>query len=241
VGFRLHEILASGLLLAVPLGAIALNCTSTATSVPGCDDLCVSQLPCWPTLADGGGYAACQAACNSVFNMCNKSGHPSAFAAYAVCAGDAGFTCVDGGAIANAPCGTQENMLDECLLEIDGGFNVPDSALANDMGCVGSNCIPCCQMHHPDGSKIFVAAVEACECGDAGQCQGPCQGECATHFASRDAGPVATDPCDQCLTNSLDDQEQDAGTCVLPVTAACNKNLDCALYVNCATQIGCSP
>jgi hypothetical protein len=240
VALRLHEVLASGLLLALPIAAIALNCTTTNTIVPGCSDLCLSQLPCWQTLGE------CADACTNLKNSCTLSGHPSAFAAYATCAGDAGFTCIDGGPpTVNAPCGPQQSTLEQCQVEVDGGFDIPDGALAADMACAGGDhCVMCCQSHHLQGARTFLAVVEACECGDAGQCVmddgGPCLRECAEHLQGADATPSTGDLCDQCLTSTLNDQVTPPGSCVKPVTAACNKSLDCALYVNCATQMGCN-
>jgi hypothetical protein len=239
VSLRLREVLASGILLALPLAAIDLDCTSTNNVVPGCAELCLSQLPCWQTLAQ------CQSACTTLQNTCTLSGHPSAFEAYATCAADAGFTCVDGGMpTANAPCGPQQNTLGQCQVEVEGGFDIPDGALAADMACVAGGCVACCQNHHPEGAKTFLAAVEACECGDAGQCVaeagGPCAHECALHLQGPDAAPGVGDSCDRCLTSTLDDQTTPPGSCVMPVTTVCNKSLDCALYVNCATQAGCN-
>lgn len=234
---RLHEVLMSGVVLAVA-ALVALNCTSTSSVVPGCADLCLSQLPCWQTLTQ------CTNACGDLQDACTTSGHPSAFEGYATCAADAGFTCVDGGLpTANAPCGPQQNTLEQCLVVVDGGFEIPDGALASDMQCVAGGCVACCQNHHPAGAATFLAAVEACECGDAGQCVvngGPCGRECALHLQGPDAAPAAGDVCDQCLTSTLDDQVTPLGACVMPVTAACNTSLDCALYVNCATQTGCN-
>jgi hypothetical protein len=100
--------------------------------------------------------------------------------------------------------------------------------------------VACCQVNHVSGAKSFAAAVNACECGDAGVCSadaGPCAHEAC---ANPPAAPDASDGCDVCLTESLNDQTSPPGACVLPVTAACNRVQDCALYVNCATQPGCS-
>jgi hypothetical protein len=243
VALRLHEILASGLLLALPAAMVALDCTTAAAPVPGCSDLCLSQLSCWNTLAD------CTKACTALQAACNQSGHPSAFEAYATCATDAGFTCVDGGAdggaaTVNAACVGQQNTLEQCRVEVDGGFEIPDGALAADLACVGtSGCVACCQKHHPEGGSAFLEAVFACECGDAGACvveAGSCQTECAAHLQGDGGAPATGDPCDQCLTSTLNDQAIEAGACVTPVTIACNKSVDCALYVNCATQVGCT-
>jgi hypothetical protein len=83
-------------------------------------------------------------------------------------------------------------------------------------------------------------AVSSCVCGDGGQCQS----QCATEACAKD--PVmpadAGDPCDLCLSQVINEQAADVGVCVLPVTLACNlaKNYECAAYVNCASQIGCT-
>jgi hypothetical protein len=235
---HLSEILASGLLLALPIAGIALDCTSAvAPTEASCSDLCLIQLQCGQTLEQ------CQNDCQALQKTCTSSGHPSAFQAYAVCAEDAGFTCIDGSApMVNAPCGPEQYALEECKLEVDGGFDIPDAALVADMMCASptGGCVSCCQMNHQSGSKTFAAAVEACECGDAGACAVPCASECAGHLDSPDAQPQPGDSCDTCLTQSLNDQVGDAGTCVAAVTAACNRTLDCALYVNCATQMGCT-
>ena len=235
---RLREVVAGGVIVTVA-ALVALDCTSTSGIVPGCADLCLSQLSCWQTLDQ------CKTACDDLQDACTTSAHPSAFAGYAACASDAGFTCVDGGPpTANAPCGPQQNTLEQCQGGVDGGFDIPDGALMADMACVAGGCVACCQNHHAAGARTFLAAVEACECGDAGQCVldagGPCGHECALHLQGPDAAPAPGDVCDQCLTSTLDDQTTPPGACVMAVTSACNESLDCALYVNCATQAGCN-
>ena len=45
-----------------------------------------------------------------------------------------------------------------------------------------------------------------------------------------------------CLSQVINEQAADVGACVRPVTYECNQadNVDCALYVNCVSQTGCT-
>lgn len=237
------ELLVTVLLLGVPVAAVAIDCTPTTPGVPSCTDLCLAQATCGQTLEQ------CQDACASLQANCSKSAHPSTFAAYATCAADAGFTCLDsGGATANAACLGVQNSLVECEVVVDGGFEVPDAELVADESCVGvsammGGCTACCQSHHKAGAATFLAVALSCECGDGGACTGPeagCGNECAAHLTGPEGRPEAGSPCDTCSIQTLDDQTAEAGACVGPVTRGCNASLDCALYVNCATQPGCT-
>jgi hypothetical protein len=243
------------LLAAASLCVALFACpSSTSNNTASCPNLCTTQLPCAETLNQ------CLAACCAQERTCNASGHPATFQAYVTCAVSAGFSCTDAGQpVVNAPCGPQATDLLECQIEIDGGLNVPDAETVNDTNCVGTSDIPdaelvkdtycvnatggcfnCCAKNHPTGAAAFSAAAIACTCSaDGGVCGRG--GACATEAcASPPKMPVPDDPCDQCLTNALNDQTADAGACVAPVTLQCNKTLDCALYVNCAMQAGCT-
>jgi hypothetical protein len=224
-----------------------LACPPTAAIEATCTDLCSSQLAC------GQALGTCEDACGSTQTACTLSGHPSTFQAYINCAADAGFSCDDAGQpVVNAPCNPLDNDLIQC--QFGASFDAADDALAAkviaevadaaavDSLCVSTtttsgSCIHCCADHHEGGAEVFAAAVHACECGDGGACAP----ECGTQWcANPNEAPDANGSCDQCLTNTLDDQAAEAGACVVPVTKTCNRVLDCALYVNCATQAGCT-
>jgi hypothetical protein len=223
------------------LVALLLACpSSTSNTGASCPSLCTNQLACGQTLQQ------CLSECTALEQACNESAHPSAFQAYVTCATSAGFSCTDAGQpMVNASCGTQANDLQQCQVEVDGGFVVPDASLVLDMACPGQNtttdptgCLTCCVNNHPSGAAAFSAAVRDCTCGPSGACE---VDACARETCAPDASkPQANDACDQCLTRVLNDQTSPPGVCLDPVTLACNKTLDCALYINCTTQAGCA-
>jgi hypothetical protein len=171
--------------------------------------------------------------------------------------------------IANAPCGQQQAELIQCEPadagpEADTKLDIPDGAYSAGADCPDAgSCVACCAAAYPAGAKEYRAAVEACVCSASCTCivnghTRACQSECANEVcAPRDGGgfapkmPEPGDPCDQCVTQALDEQTLDAGACVLPVNQQCNQHRkplpdgasadwQCAAYANCVSQSGCT-
>jgi len=217
-------------------GLVALasaDCTSARTYV-NCVGLCESVSPCNDT------YDECLTFCNAQREKCERVGHPSAFTAFVSCTQDAGFSCNDAGEpIANPPCGPEQAELVQCDSNDAAPLAIPDGSYDAAQGCVdASSCLSCCKELWPKGAREYASAVTACLCGEGGQCQHACATTvCAP---TRPEMPDSGDKCDMCLTAAIDEQAAEVGPCVIPVTKTCNGNVDCALYVNCVSQSGCT-
>jgi hypothetical protein len=226
----------------VATAALATAHCQAATYV-NCTGLCESVLPC------NDSYEQCIAFCTAQQDKCDRVGHPAAFLAYVSCATDAGFSCNDAGEpVANAPCGPEQAELVQCESADDATLAIPDGAYDGASACVDAgSCLSCCAAVYPKGAKEYAEATKACVCsaacvcndanGDAHACQSQCGDEVC---ASDPVPPESGDACDQCLSTVLDEQTPDAGACVVPVTVQCNKSVECALYTNCVSQVGCT-
>jgi hypothetical protein len=216
------------------VGAVALATAHCgAKSYINCTGLCESVLPCNDT------YDQCIAFCTTEQDKCERVGHPAAFLAYVSCATDAGFSCSDAGKpIANAPCGPEQAELVQCDSEDDATLAIPDGAYDVATTCPDAqSCLACCDDLYRKGAKAYASAVVTCACGSGGKCASECAKEAC---ASPPVLPTSGDACDQCIGNVLNEQAADAGACVLAVTEQCNENVDCALYANCVSQVGCT-
>jgi hypothetical protein len=214
-----------------------------AKSYTNCTGLCESVLPCNDT------YTQCIAFCTAVQDKCERVGHPSVFFDYVSCATDAGFTCDDAGKpVANAPCGPEQAELVQCDSEDDATLTVTDGAYDAASECLeAGSCLGCCASAYPAGAREYSKATVACICGQECMCPDvsgethSCQSTCRAEVcASPVVQPEAGDNCDHCLASVLNEQTADTGACVVAITYQCNKSLDCALYVNCVSQAGCT-
>jgi hypothetical protein len=218
-------------------GALAsAQCNSTPSF--DCVDLCRAVLPC------NYSYDQCISMCTSQEDKCERVGHPAVFTQYISCATDAGFTCNDADTpIANPPCGPAQAELVTCESN-DATLDIPDGAADANLACVdASSCLSCCIDLWSKGAKEFAEAVSSCVCGETGKCRKECANEagvpnqvCAKHPTMPDSG----DPCDLCVSGAINEQVADVGTCVIPVTKQCNESAECASYVECVSQAGCT-
>jgi hypothetical protein len=214
------------------LASAAADCQSAKTYTT-CTGLCETVLPCNDT------YDQCIAFCTATQDKCERVGHEAAFDNYVICTSDAGFSCTDAGEpVANAPCGPQQAELIQCDAPDGEVLTIPDGAYDAQAACTDAgSCLQCCNGLYPKGASEYSAAVRACTCGDAGKCASDCaDAACET----RPVQPTNSDKCDLCLSAALDEQTTDAGPCVVPVTLQCNSSIECALYMNCVTQPGCT-
>jgi len=218
--------------LFVLFAAGASNCT--AKTYVTCGGFCGGVLPCNQT------YDECLSFCEGIESRCDRVGRHAVFIAYVTCNSnsDAGFGCTDAGEpVASVACEPEQSDLVQCQSEQDATLDIPDGAYEADTPCPDAgSCVACCQDHHEAGAKVYAKAVTECVCKPS-ECQSPCAKEAC---ASRPQTPEANDKCDQCLSTALDDQTSVPGACVVPVTLACNTDVDCALYVNCLMQAGCT-
>jgi hypothetical protein len=211
----------------------AVDCS--AKSYTTCTGLCQSVLPC------NDSFDECLASCQAQQDKCEREGHPAVFLDYVACTTDAGFTCDDAGhAVANPPCGPSQLELIECESNNDATLPIPDGGYDATGDCVdAASCLGCCKDLFPKGASDYAKAVTACVCGEAGTCQSECADSAC---ASPTVQPMGGSKCDLCLSAAINEQAADVGACVLPVTLACNqeKNFECAAYVNCVSQMGCT-
>jgi hypothetical protein len=224
------------IVLASLAGIVAFaSADCSAKSYITCTGLCQDVLPC------NDSFDECLASCEAQQDKCERVGHPAVFLAYVACASDAGFSCDDAGQpLANPPCGPQQQELVQCESNTDATLPIPDGAYDASASCVdASSCLICCKDLFPKGATEFAKAVSACTCGDGGKCQSECAGTACAHPAQP---PDGGDPCDLCLSKVINEQAADVGACVVPVTLDCNQesNFECAAYVNCVSQTGCT-
>jgi hypothetical protein len=171
-------------------------------------------------------------------------------------AGDAGLELDAAGPtpIANAPCEIEQAELIQCDAPdegpgVDAKLDVPQGLFDAGLDCPdAASCLDCCVAAYPLGAQEFRNAVTACVCGPGGACSTVCSKE-ACNIMKKDGGgvmPTSTDasedPCDTCLSAALDEQSPEAGVCVRPVNAVCDtqKDVECAAYANCVSQMGCT-
>jgi hypothetical protein len=227
---RLRVILVSGLLALV--AAAASNCQANMFTT--CLSICGGVPPCNES------FEACRSRCEAQEDQCDRVGHPAAFLAYLSCTSDGGFSCDEAGEpVASALCAQEQADLVQCESEGDASLDIPDGAFEADAPCADAgDCVSCCKEHHKEGARMYASLVTACVCGP-----GMCASDCATEACAGDAQapPQSNDACDQCISSKLNDITPDAGACVVPVTLQCNQVADCALFVNCSTQVGCAP
>jgi hypothetical protein len=219
--------------------AVLASAHCGAKTVVDCIGLCENVLPC------NDSYNQCIAFCTSQEDQCDRVGHPAVFLSYISCVTDAGFSCSEAGKpIANPPCGPAQAELVQCESNDDATLLIPDGAFDASGSCVdASSCLSCCADLWAMGAREYARAVSSCLCGPGGQCEEKCRNEagmpsevCAKHPMM----PVSGDPCDVCVSAAINEQSADVGSCILPVTKECNANSDCALYVNCVSQSGCT-
>ncbi len=226
---HLRTALVAGLLSVVAAGSS--NCE--AKSYTTCSGLCQGSPAC------NQNYDECLESCVALDQKCERVGHPEAFLAYLTCVNDAGFACGDAGQpVASALCQREQADLVQCESEGDASLTIPDGAFDADTECADvANCSACCKEHHESGALMYATLVSECTCKPA-----VCKTLCATEACAGDAQtePQANDMCDQCLSNALNDLTPDAGACVVPITLQCNQIAECALFVNCGTQTGCT-
>lgn len=231
-----------GLGALVTIAALATS-HCTARTYINCTGLCDSVLPCNDT------YDQCIAFCTAEQDKCERVGHPAAFLDYVSCATDAGFSCSEAGTpVANAPCGPEQAELIQCDSENDATLAIPDGAYDAASSCLDAgSCLACCVSTFPRGAKEYAAATVACVCSETCVCPDTngvghtCKSRCSLELCSTPRTQTeAGDECDQCLTSVLNEQAADAGACVLPITEQCNESADCASYVNCVSQVGCT-
>jgi hypothetical protein len=217
------------------VGATLASADCSAKSYINCTGLCRSVLPC------NDSYDECLSSCEAQQDKCERLGHPAAFLAYVACTSDAGFSCDDAGkAIANPPCGPQQAELIQCESDTDASLPIPDGAYEASAECVdAASCLSCCKDLWPSGAKEYSKAVNSCACGEGGKCESDCADAACAKPAQQ---PTNGDKCDLCLSEIINEQAADVGACVRPVTSECNQpgNVDCALYVNCVSQTGCT-
>jgi hypothetical protein len=227
----------------VAITALATAHCQAAQTYINCTGLCENVLPC------NDSYDECIAFCSAQEDKCGRVGHPAAFLAYVSCTTDAGFSCSDAGEpVANAPCGPEQAELVQCESADDATLAIADSAYQAALACVDAgSCLSCCAAAYPEGAEEYIDATKACVCSAACVCRDAeggvhsCQSECVEEVcATQSVSPESGDACDQCLGTVLDEQSPEAGACVLPVTEQCNKSANCALYVNCVSQVGCT-
>jgi hypothetical protein len=217
-----------------------------AASYVTCTGLCESVLPCNDT------YNQCIDYCDGIQRKCRDVGQVNVFSSFVSCATDAGFSCSDAGEpLVNAACLTEQAALIQCQPDRDGELPFPDGgdgslAAGSACGDAGS-CLDCCRSVYPRGAKEYAAAVNECACAEDG---GPCIAllpdggvPCGAKSACSKSPvmPSNGDSCDLCLSAVLADMN-DAGACVVPVTEKCNSvaNIECAAYLNCVSQPGCT-
>jgi hypothetical protein len=225
-------------------GLVALAATDcTAKTYIDCIGLCENVVPCNDT------YDQCLAFCTAQQDKCERVGHPAAFLTFVSCTSEAGFSCDDAGdPIANPPCGPAQAELVQCDSKNDAALPIPQGSIDASLACADAeSCLACCVDAYPKGAKEYAAAVSACVCGPSCTCrdvQGnkrTCQSQCVNSACAKvPVMPTQGEACDLCLSSVIDEESPDVGACVVPITERCNEKVDCALYVNCVSQSGCT-
>jgi hypothetical protein len=219
------------LLVALPLAACSGSSSNGATTASGatcssvCDHVASLGLACSPATAD------CATQCAQGEGTCASD--VAGYQSYLDCLQGASYTCDASGNV-SVTC-TAPACLSGPVASPDGGgatgeAGAPTSPAACAAATTQDACFACCQTLQPTGINTFDNALLACECGGNGTA-GACTSACATELcAASPVNPPNGDPCDTCVTTSL----QTGGACVTPIQNACNADPSCSAYLSCA-------